>query len=93
MVDPNDTTLFHDMFDCIHVDKKWFYLAHDRQQFLLANDQIPPQHCVCHKGHITKVMFLCAVVHPHYIVLEGINGGMENSVYGPLVLGNEQNKS
>ena len=64
MVDPNDTTLFHDMFDCIHVDKKWFYLAHDRQQFLLANEQIPPQHCVCLKGHITKVMFLCAVVHP-----------------------------
>ena len=41
-------------------------LTHDRQQFLLANEEVPPQHCVCHKGHFTKVMFLCAVVCPHY---------------------------
>ena len=66
MVDQNDTTKFCDMFDCIHLDEKWFYLTHDRQQFLLANEKIPPQHCVCYKGHITKVMFLCAVVCSHY---------------------------
>ena len=25
-----------------------------------------PKHCVKHKSHITKVMFLCVVVRPHY---------------------------
>ena len=31
MVNPNDTTKFRDMYDCIYVDEKWFYLMHDRQ--------------------------------------------------------------
>ena len=38
----------------------------DKHQFLLEDDEIHPQHCVCHKGHITMVMFLCAVAHPCY---------------------------
>ena len=25
-----------------------------------------PKHCVKHKSHITKVMFLCAVARPHF---------------------------
>ena len=27
-IDPNKTTKFRDMYDCIHVDEKWFYLTH-----------------------------------------------------------------
>ena len=65
MVTPNDTTKFQE-YNFIHVDEKWLYLMRDRQHFLLADEEIPPQHCVCHKGHITKVMFLHTVVHPCY---------------------------
>ena len=25
-----------------------------------------PKHCIKHKSHITKVMFLCAIVHPRF---------------------------
>ena len=55
----NDPTKFQDMYNMVHVnvDKKWF-LMRDKQCFLLVDDA---QHCVCHKGHMTKVMFLCAV--------------------------------
>ena len=63
---PNNTTKFKDMYDFIHVEEKWVYLMRDRQQFLLADEEIPPQCCVCHKGHITKIMFLCAVAQPSY---------------------------
>ena len=66
MVNPNDTTKFQDLYDFIHVDRKWFYLMRDRQEFFMADEEIAPQCGVCHKGHITKVMFLCAVVCPHY---------------------------
>ena len=65
-IDPNKTTKFRDMYDCIHVDEKWFYLTHDRHQFLLVDDDLSPQYCVCHKDHITKAMFLCAVGCPCY---------------------------
>ena len=33
-------------------------MIRDRQHFLLADEEIPPQHCVCHKGHPTNIMFL-----------------------------------
>ena len=65
-VNPNDTTKFMDIYDFIHVDEKWFYLTRNRQQFLLAEEEIPPQCCVSHKGHITKVMFVSALVFPCY---------------------------
>ena len=66
MVNPNDTTKFQDMYNFIHADEKWFYLVRDRQQFILADEELPSQHCVCHKGCITKEMFLCVVAHACY---------------------------
>ena len=51
MVNPNDTTKFQDMYNFIfHVDEKQLYLTRDRLQFILADKELPPQCCVCHKG-------------------------------------------
>ena len=61
LVNQNDSTKFQDTNNFIHVDEKRFYLMRDRQQFLFADEEIPSQGCVCHKGHTTKVVFLCAV--------------------------------
>ena len=51
--DPVDQTKYQDMHDRIHV-------------YLLHQDKKNPKYCVKHKSHITKVMFLCAVVRPHF---------------------------
>ena len=93
MVNPKDTTKFRDMYDCMHVDENWFYLMHDRQQLLLADEEIPPQHCVCHKGHITKVMFLCAVVCPCYNTGRNRWWDGKLGIWPHAVLGNEQNEN
>ena len=66
ILDPMDTTKFKDMYNYIHVDEKWFYLTGDCQRFILADEELPLHHSVCHKGHITKVIFLCAVACPQY---------------------------
>ena len=36
-------------------EKEWYHLHQDEKN---------PKHCVKHKSHITRVMFLCAVVRP-----------------------------
>jgi hypothetical protein len=52
----------------VHVDEKWFYLVQDGGRYYLMADEAPP--CtisVQHKSHITKVMFLCALLaRPRY---------------------------
>ena len=57
---------YQDMHDQIHVDEKWFFLMREKERYLLHQDKKNPKHCVTHKSHITKVMFLCAVVRPHF---------------------------
>ena len=62
--DPQDPTKFLDMMDHIHVDEKWFFLSRQKERYLLLLEEKNPKRCVKSKSHITKVMFLCAVVHP-----------------------------
>ena len=38
----------------------------EKEWYLLHRDEKNPKRCVKHKSHITKVMFLCAVVRPHF---------------------------
>ena len=38
----------------------------EKERYLLHQDKKIPKHCVKHKLHITKVMFLCAVARPHF---------------------------
>ena len=60
--DPLDPSKYQDMRDQIHLDEKWFFLTREKERYLLVSDEKNPKCCVKHKSHITKVMFLCAVV-------------------------------
>ena len=62
--DPQDPSKYQDIRDCIHLDEKWFFLTQEKECYLLLSDKKNPKHCVKHKSHITKVMFLCAVARP-----------------------------
>ncbi|KAF0724852.1 hypothetical protein Ae201684P_020332 [Aphanomyces euteiches] len=62
--------LLDDMYDCVHVDEKWFYVTRTKIRFYLWPDEELPHRCVENKGHIEKVMFLYAVARPR----EGWNG-------------------
>ena len=64
--DPVDQMRYQDMRDQIHVDEKWFFLMREKEWYLLHHDEKNPKHCVKHKLHITKVMFLCGVVRPRF---------------------------
>ena len=64
--DPQDPSKFQDMRDRIHLDEKWFFLTREKERYLLVSDEKNPKHCIKHKSHITKVMFLCAVARPHF---------------------------
>ena len=46
--------------------KSGFTSQRNCQKFILADEELPLHHSVCHKGHITKVIFLCAVAGPQY---------------------------
>ena len=60
--DPQDPSKYQDMRDHIHLDEKWFFLTQEKEHYLIVSDKKNPKRCVKHKSHITKVMFLCAVV-------------------------------
>ena len=64
--DPQDPMKFLDMMDCIHVDEKWFFLSWQKERYLLVLEEKNPKQCMKSKLHITKVMFLCAITHPHF---------------------------
>ena len=64
--DPQDPTKYQDMHDWIHLVEKWFFLTWEKEQYLLLPDEKNPKHCIKHKSHITKVMFLCAVARPQF---------------------------
>jgi hypothetical protein len=60
----NDFGFYDDFQDQIHIDEKWFFVKRDMMNiYLAAGEKIPGRNCV-HKGHIQKVMFLCAVARP-----------------------------
>jgi hypothetical protein len=50
----------------IHIDEKWFYLKECCMRVYLAADEEAPDNETRHKGHILKVMFLCAVARPRF---------------------------
>ena len=54
------------MHDQIHLDGKWFFLTLEKEQYLLLPDKKNQKHSVKHQSHITKVMFLCTDVRPHF---------------------------
>ena len=42
-----------------------FFLTREKERYLLHQGE-NPKHCVKHKSHIMKVIFLCAVARPHF---------------------------
>ena len=64
--DPQDPIKFLDMMDPIHMDEKWFFLSWQKERYLILPEEKNRNWCVKSKLHITKVMFLCAVAHPHF---------------------------
>ena len=64
--DPEDPMKYQDMWDQIHVDEKWFFLSQEKERYLLLPEEKNLKHCIKQKSHITKVIFLCAVVRPCY---------------------------
>ena len=64
-LDPEDPTKYQDMRDRVHLDEKWLFLTWEKERYLLLPEEKEPTHCVKHKSHITKVMFLYAVARPH----------------------------
>ena len=64
--DLEDLMKYQDMQDQIHVDEKLFFLSWEKGRCLLLPEEKNPKHCIKHKSHTIKVMFLCAVVRPCY---------------------------
>ena len=58
------TLHFRDMFNVIHVDKKWFYLIKEGAHYILVHDEKPPELSCYNKNSISEVMFLCALARP-----------------------------
>lgn len=68
----DETTMaFHDMYDCIHIDEKWFYLATNSRRCYLASDELPPLRAARSKRFVMKVMFLVVVARPRYDKVRG----------------------
>ena len=80
-VDPEDPTKYQDMWDRVHLDEMWFFLAQENERYLLLPEEKNPTHCVKHKSHIAKVMFLCAVVRPCFNPFQNL-GGMAGWEFG-----------
>jgi len=57
---------FHDMFDCVHFDEKWFFCDYKTREVLLGENEPIPERVSKHKNHIQKVMFLCVVARPRF---------------------------
>lgn len=57
---------FQDMFDCVHVDEKWFYLTRTKATYYMCPDEPEPLRTCKSKRFIEKVMFLAAVARPRF---------------------------
>ena len=84
--DPNDPSKFHDMMDHVHVDEKWFFLSRQRERYLLLPEEKNPKRCV---NRISQRSCFCVQLRVLVLTLLQIHGGMENSVFGLLVDGNQ----
>ena len=62
-----NTGTFIDMYDYIHVDEKWFFIARKAMKFIMTVNEEPPLITTWDKNNITKVMFLCAVGRPRML--------------------------
>jgi hypothetical protein len=57
---------FHDYYDHVHIDEKWFFISEVQLRVYVTPDEILPNRQMQNKDHILKVMFLSAVARPRY---------------------------
>jgi hypothetical protein len=57
---------YHDYFDSVHVDRKWFFLTEQQLNLYIVPGEPVPEKSVGHKSQILKVMFLAAIARPCY---------------------------
>jgi hypothetical protein len=60
---------FHDMYDVVHIDEKWFNEDSDRKTYYLLDNEEEPHRARKSKRFIGKTMFIAAVARPRYISL------------------------
>ncbi|GMF66898.1 unnamed protein product [Phytophthora fragariaefolia] len=63
---PEMTLRFHDFYDYVHIDAKWFFIDVERKQFYITHNEKVPQRAFRSKRHLLKVMFLVAVARSRY---------------------------
>lgn len=69
MVEPStlDTEpIFKSMYDCVHIDEKWFYMTKESEKYYLLPEEEEPYRTCKSKRFITKVMFMAAVARPRF---------------------------
>ena len=61
-----ETRLFDDFFQAVHVEEKWVFISEEELQIYIAPGEGVPNRTCQNKDHILKVMFLCAVARPRF---------------------------
>lgn len=54
---PNSNPTFHDMFNIVHIDEKWFYISKSSKWYYLVPSKHEPSRTCKSKKFITKVLF------------------------------------
>ncbi|XP_022042259.2 uncharacterized protein LOC110944923 [Helianthus annuus] len=80
----NGSPVFHDMFNVVHIDEKWFYLTKPSKRYYLVLDEDELYRTCKSKKFITKVMFLAAVARPRYDSSGKAKRSSKNHVAGTL---------
>ena len=63
---------FNLMFNCVHVDEKWFHLSKESERYYLLPGESKTIRTCKSKKFILKVMFLTAVARPGFDVLGNV---------------------
>ena len=66
LTDNGDRKYYHDFYDHVHVDEKWFFISEEHLRLYVAFGEELPNRFVQNKNHMIKVMFLCAVARPRF---------------------------
>lgn len=57
---------FHDFYDYVHIDEKWFFIDKDRKTYYVTDSEKEPHRAARSKRFLIKVMFLVAVARPRF---------------------------
>ncbi|XP_050207555.1 uncharacterized protein LOC126656972 [Mercurialis annua] len=60
----NSKPTFTDIYDCVHIDEKWFYMSKTSKKYYLHPLENEPLRTCKNKRFIEKVIFLVAVARP-----------------------------